>query len=316
MNAGMQDAFNLAWKLSLVIGDVCKPTLLDSYSVERSAVGDRVLRNASRMTDAAIMRNPIAQGLRNAVVNFAFGFPQLGHRAANTLAELDIGYPESPLTVTGAHHSTATNAGRIAFRPTSPKPVSPRSVRPRSPPDWRPRFRCWSRQRPQAAGPTPRTSPSSAPTAMSASLARRLTGPAPKPISRPWRRGREAGYVERARSRSSPAQDARGPVDLGTRVQRFRDFAACYRQIVFGIVVNIGAALVERPLLAVAFHEAARIQDRQAGLARRLRRLFNVRDPLGEQSTIRQTHRHVWHDEHGAIEQSLQRRHSFGDVRR
>src|SRR3981189_2899146 len=112
MNTGMQDAFNLAWKLSLVMDGIAKPTLLDSYSVERSAVGDRLLRNASRMTDAAVMRNPIAQGLRNAVVKFAFEFPQLGHRAANTLAELDIGYPESPLTVAGAHHSTATKAGR------------------------------------------------------------------------------------------------------------------------------------------------------------------------------------------------------------
>jgi 2-polyprenyl-6-methoxyphenol hydroxylase-like FAD-dependent oxidoreductase len=111
MNTGMHDAFNLAWKLSLVVGGVCKPSLLDSYSVERSAVGDRVLRNAGRMTDAAVLRNPIAQGLRNAVVKFAFGFPQLGHRMANTLAELDIGYPESPLTVTGAHRPDGTKAG-------------------------------------------------------------------------------------------------------------------------------------------------------------------------------------------------------------
>jgi 2-polyprenyl-6-methoxyphenol hydroxylase-like FAD-dependent oxidoreductase len=111
MNTGMQDAFNLAWKLSLVMDGIAKPSLLDSYSVERSAVGDRVLRNASRMTDAAVMRNPIAQGLRNAVVKFAFGFPQLGHRAANTLAELDIGYPESPLTVAGAHHPHGKKAG-------------------------------------------------------------------------------------------------------------------------------------------------------------------------------------------------------------
>ena len=96
MNTGMQDAFNLAWKLSLVIGGVCKPTLLDSYSVERSAVGDMVLRNASRLTDAAIIRNPIVQDLRNTVVKFALGFPQLGHRVANLLAELDIGYPKSP----------------------------------------------------------------------------------------------------------------------------------------------------------------------------------------------------------------------------
>ena len=111
MNTGMQDAFNLAWKLSLVIGGVCKPTLLDSYSVERSAVGDMVLRNAGRLTDAAIVRNPIIQGLRNTVVKFALGFPQLGHRVANLLAELDIGYPKSPLTVAGAHHPSARKAG-------------------------------------------------------------------------------------------------------------------------------------------------------------------------------------------------------------
>ncbi len=112
MNTGMQDAFNLAWKLSLVIGGVCKPSLLDSYSVERSAVGDQVLANAGRMTEVAIMRNPIAQGLRNAAVKFAFGFPQLSHAAANTLAELDIGYPDSPLTVKGAHHAKETKAGK------------------------------------------------------------------------------------------------------------------------------------------------------------------------------------------------------------
>ena len=33
-------------------------------------------------------------------------------QAHATLAELDIGYPESPLTVAGAYHSTATKAGR------------------------------------------------------------------------------------------------------------------------------------------------------------------------------------------------------------
>jgi 2-polyprenyl-6-methoxyphenol hydroxylase-like FAD-dependent oxidoreductase len=111
MNTGMQDAFNLAWKLSLVIGGVCKPALLDSYSVERSAVGDMVLKNASRVTDAAIIRNPIAQHLRNTVVKFALGFPQLGHRVANLLAELNIGYPKSPLTVAGAHQPGARKAG-------------------------------------------------------------------------------------------------------------------------------------------------------------------------------------------------------------
>ena len=40
MNTGMQDAFNLSWKLAMVARGIAKPSLLDSYSVERSAVGD------------------------------------------------------------------------------------------------------------------------------------------------------------------------------------------------------------------------------------------------------------------------------------
>jgi 2-polyprenyl-6-methoxyphenol hydroxylase-like FAD-dependent oxidoreductase len=99
LNTGMQDAFNLAWKLALVIHGCARPSLLDSYSHERSAVGDRVLKNAGRLTEAAIMRNPVLQGIRNSVVKFGAGFPFIQHKIANQLSEMDIGYPESPLTV-------------------------------------------------------------------------------------------------------------------------------------------------------------------------------------------------------------------------
>ncbi|MFI5001731.1 MAG: FAD-dependent monooxygenase [Reyranellales bacterium] len=111
MNTGMQDAFNLAWKLSLVIDGSARAALLDSYSVERSAVGGRVLRNAGRLTDAALLRNPIAQGLRNTVVRFAVGFPQVQHKVANQLSEMDIGYPESPLTVRNGHVGSGPKSG-------------------------------------------------------------------------------------------------------------------------------------------------------------------------------------------------------------
>ena len=111
MNTGMQDAFNLAWKLAMVIGGRAAPALLDSYSPERSAVGDRVLRNAGRVTDAAIVRNPVIQDLRNTVVRFAAGFPLIQHKIADMLAELDIGYPQSPLSVTGHHFPQGPKVG-------------------------------------------------------------------------------------------------------------------------------------------------------------------------------------------------------------
>ena len=111
MNTGMQDVFNLAWKLNLVITGTAKPSLLDSYSIERSAVGEMVLRNAGRLTEAAIMRNPVLQTLRNTVVKFAMGFPQVAHGMMDTMSETNIAYPQSPLSVAGAHAAHSTKPG-------------------------------------------------------------------------------------------------------------------------------------------------------------------------------------------------------------
>ena len=111
MNTGMQDAFNLAWKLNLVINGIAKPSLLDSYSIERGAVGEMVLRNAGRLTEMAIMRNPVLQTVRNTVVKFAMGFPQVAHGMMDTMSELNIAYPESPLSVAGSRHAYAIKPG-------------------------------------------------------------------------------------------------------------------------------------------------------------------------------------------------------------
>src|SRR6202041_3505318 len=59
LNTGMQDAFNLAWKLALVIRKSCAEHLLDSYSPERSAVGDQVLNLAGRLTAVGTLKNPV-----------------------------------------------------------------------------------------------------------------------------------------------------------------------------------------------------------------------------------------------------------------
>ena len=66
MNTGMQDAFNLAWKLALVHrGAGQTEALLGSYSKERGAIGDQVLKAAGALTTLATLRNPIAQFARD-----------------------------------------------------------------------------------------------------------------------------------------------------------------------------------------------------------------------------------------------------------
>jgi len=107
MNTGMQDAFNLSWKLALVChGVVAADPLLDSYSVERSAVGDQVLANAGRLTRMATLKNPIVQHLRNGIAGLVFGLAPVRRKMADTLTELSIGYPDSPLSrkASGAPH--------------------------------------------------------------------------------------------------------------------------------------------------------------------------------------------------------------------
>lgn len=100
MNTGMQDAANLAWKLALVVrGEGRDGPLLDSYSAERSAVGDLVLRNAGAMTRVALLRNPIVQTIRNFVISHVARLSPVQQRMAEQLTELDIAYPGSPLSV-------------------------------------------------------------------------------------------------------------------------------------------------------------------------------------------------------------------------
>jgi 2-polyprenyl-6-methoxyphenol hydroxylase-like FAD-dependent oxidoreductase len=99
MNTGMQDAFNLAWKLALALrGQGKADVLLDSYSQERTVIGDQVLRGAERMTIAATLRNPVAQYIRNHVASVVTSFGFVQDKFKNALCELSINYRHGPLS--------------------------------------------------------------------------------------------------------------------------------------------------------------------------------------------------------------------------
>ena len=102
MNTGMQDACNLGWKLAMVYhGVAAAEPLLGSYSIERSAVGRQVLKDAGRLTTVAVLRGGVAQAIRNHVASFMLGLAPVRNTMANKLTELSIGYPQSPLTIPG-----------------------------------------------------------------------------------------------------------------------------------------------------------------------------------------------------------------------
>jgi 2-polyprenyl-6-methoxyphenol hydroxylase-like FAD-dependent oxidoreductase len=99
MNTGMQDAFNLAWKLALVQrAEGQAEPLLSSYSVERNTVGDQVLHNAERFTALATLRSPVAQWLRNHIAPIVGSFQFVQDKIRNEWFELSINYRHSPLS--------------------------------------------------------------------------------------------------------------------------------------------------------------------------------------------------------------------------
>ncbi|MGY6768343.1 FAD-dependent monooxygenase [Komagataeibacter sp. NFXK3] len=102
MNMGMQDAFNLAWKLALVERQDASPRLLDSYSSERSGVARQILSDSSRMTRIVLLRSHLAQRVRNFIVKQGFRIPVVRRAIANRLSGILIGYPDSPLNMGSA----------------------------------------------------------------------------------------------------------------------------------------------------------------------------------------------------------------------
>jgi 2-polyprenyl-6-methoxyphenol hydroxylase-like FAD-dependent oxidoreductase len=115
MNTGIQDAFNLAWKLAMVsrgLGD--EETLLGSYSAERSPIADDVLKGAGRITEVALMRGDFKQAVRNRITSFIFGLSPVKKKMADVLTELSIGYPKSPLNGGGDYAGGGPKEGERA----------------------------------------------------------------------------------------------------------------------------------------------------------------------------------------------------------
>jgi len=95
MNTGMQDAFNLAWKLSiLAAGYGDEDSVLDSYHSERSPVAAKVLADSGRMIRSNFLRNPLAQFLRDTAASIVSHSEKVKRAMALSLSGLDIHYPK------------------------------------------------------------------------------------------------------------------------------------------------------------------------------------------------------------------------------
>jgi 2-polyprenyl-6-methoxyphenol hydroxylase-like FAD-dependent oxidoreductase len=143
MNTGMQDACNLAWKLALVCAGTCSgEALLESYSIERSAVAATVLAESGRLTALVTLKNEALQAVRNHVAALLFGIAPFRAAVAGTMTEVSLAYDRSGLTWSGKLAVGPAAGARAPLRPGE-RPVGAGPA---------PRFALFADAGPEAAG--------------------------------------------------------------------------------------------------------------------------------------------------------------------
>jgi 2-polyprenyl-6-methoxyphenol hydroxylase-like FAD-dependent oxidoreductase len=105
MNSGLQDAFNLAWKLALVCQRQCTPDLLDSYEAERRPVAESITASGDAIEHAQTLTDRAERRVRDRTLRAVFGDPTSRHHEAIAEAELDIDYADSPIVMGDAHEA-------------------------------------------------------------------------------------------------------------------------------------------------------------------------------------------------------------------
>jgi len=108
MNTGMQDAWNLGWKLALVLRGAAHATLLDTYEAERYPVGRALLRGTDRifgLFTRAMSSNAAVAWLRRVliprIIPLAIGGERLRTYAFRFVSEIGIEYRDGPLATEG-----------------------------------------------------------------------------------------------------------------------------------------------------------------------------------------------------------------------
>jgi 2-polyprenyl-6-methoxyphenol hydroxylase-like FAD-dependent oxidoreductase len=104
MNTGLQDAYNLAWKLGLVVSGAAESSLLDTYALEREPVAQRLLATTDRAFSFLVSGNRLVQAARLQLLPralaLAMSIRRLRKAAFRTISQTGIRYRKSSLSIT------------------------------------------------------------------------------------------------------------------------------------------------------------------------------------------------------------------------
>lgn len=92
MNTGIQDAVNLGWKVAFHMRGVGSETLIESYSEERAAVGQKLVASTKRITDIMTAENHLLRMARNTIMRVALSTKKMKDGIAKGLAMISVNY--------------------------------------------------------------------------------------------------------------------------------------------------------------------------------------------------------------------------------
>lgn len=119
MNTGLQDAYNLGWKLALVVQGRADPALLDTYEQERIPVAQRLLQTTDRAFQVIVSDGWFGALFRTKIMArvaaIAMQLAPVRTLAFRTISQIGIRYPDSRLSQSLARPSRAAPAAGDRF---------------------------------------------------------------------------------------------------------------------------------------------------------------------------------------------------------
>jgi hypothetical protein len=127
MNTGLQDAYNLAWKLAFVINHRATPELLNTYPAERLGISKGFARYADMVFKMATSTSSAMKHFRMYLLKFFFllVFPLLGNRKSlrqlffKSISQIGVHYRGSSLPITESEqyiqHGAPLSGDRLPY---------------------------------------------------------------------------------------------------------------------------------------------------------------------------------------------------------
>nr|WP_303631832.1 SDR family NAD(P)-dependent oxidoreductase [Streptomyces somaliensis] len=122
LNTGVQDAFNLAWKLAMVVRGEAGETCLDTYAAERVPVGARLLDATRTATGLVALKNAVQAMAMPVAFAVIRNVPELQaaieRKIMRSMTALALDYADGPLTRRAPRRpgAPAGAAGRTGHR--------------------------------------------------------------------------------------------------------------------------------------------------------------------------------------------------------